>query len=694
MFPDIITTEKDLRAVVDYFMQFDAFAFDTESMGEHRLIPAQSELAWISLATHGAAVAIPFGHPNGDKLISKATRKKNQVTKKFDPIPAVFSDPPEQLRPSQVFDILRPLFFSNRRKIGANLPFDVVGVKKYFCGETMPGPFSDVLVDQWLLNENLEPRIKSLKTGKYYNVPKRGLKELTEHYFGVKYDTEEVGKDITKHLFSTVGRYAVLDAKYTWLLWQLLAPQMEPEDLLDTLETEEKLIGPVCRMSAAGAPVNRRKFEELQVDFARKKIEAEADIYRAAGRKFDIGSVPQKQEILYGSKRSGGQGLKPIKLTPAGKKKKQLGKELTINDYSTDAESLEAHADNQVVQALSAHSEVDKLLGYLTKYLGDPLKGTPSIIFDGRIYAQFKQYGTVTGRFSSSEPNLQNIPAHGENAKGFREGFEAPDGFILVVADYGQIELRVLAHYIGHGRLYDGFMAGIDAHTSTAAAVFGVAFEDVTKEMRQVAKGLNFAIVYGAGAAKVASMAGITLKQAKEFLARHAELFPEIHEFTRRVVERCRKREFPHIRTMSGQFRRLPEIARQAAMAAARRTFKGERYNEKQFESRVWAIQSKAERQAVNSLIQGSAAYLIKLAMIRVDDAFEKDFADHGYNEADRIQLCLTVHDELMAIAPEHRQEDAKALLKEAMLGEGIQKLLRVPLDSDVKAAKTWAEAK
>lgn len=694
MFPDIITTEDQLHEAVAYFMEHDAFAFDTEGMGPYSLIPKKTELTWISLATHGRAIAIPFGHPNGNTLLTKGTRKKNPLTGKFDPVLARFSPPPPQLRPSQVFAALRPLFFSDRRKIGANLPFDLVSIAKYFGGEIAPGPYSDVIVEQWLLNENFEAHIKNPKTGKYYFVPKKGLKELTENYFRVKYDTEDVGKDITKHLFKTVGRYAVLDARYTWILDRFLRPRLIPEDLQETLEMEEKLIGVVSRMSNAGAPANARRFEELREEFRERVIEAKAAVYKAAGRKFDIGSVPQKQEILYSSKRSGGQGLKPIKLTPGGKKKRASGKELTLHDYSTDSDSLEPHANNPVVKALLAYAEVDKLLGYLNKYLGDPEKGTPRIIFDGRIYAQFKQYGTVTGRFSSSEPNLQNIPAHGDDGMRFREGFEAPAGWKVVVADYGQIELRVLAHYIGHGRLYDGFMEGIDAHTSTAAAVYGVRVELVTKEMRQTAKGLNFAVVYGAGPETVASMAGISVAEAKRFLKRHQELFPEIYRFCQGVVERCRSRETPHIRTMSGQFRRLPEITRKGASAAARRTFKGDRYTEQEFEKRVWSIQSKAERQAVNSLIQGSAAYLIKLAMIRADEAFESDYAMHGRNADDRIQLCLTVHDELMAIAPDHRIEDAKQLLEEAMLGEEMQHLLRVPLDCDAKAAQHWAGAK
>lgn len=693
MFPDIITTEEQLNEAVAYFMQFDAFAFDTEGMGPFSLIPKKTELVWISLATYGRAIAIPFGHPNGRTLIQKATRKKNPVTKKFDQFPAQFSPPPEQLRPSQVFAALRPLFYSDRRKIGANLPFDLVSISKY-TGGICPGPYADVITKQWLLNENFEARIKNPKSGAYYYVPRKGLKPLTEHYFGVKYDVEDVGKDISRHTFSTVGKYACLDAKYTWLLDKLFEPQMDPEDLVFTQQMEEELIGVVSRMSDTGAPAMAARFEELRVEFRERVVQAKTDIYRAAGKNFDIGSVPQRQEILYGSRQSGGQALKSVKLTPAGKKKRSLGRELTIYDYSTDSDSLEAHADNSVVQSLQAHADVDKLLGYLNKYLGDPAKGTPSIIFGGRIYAQFKPDGTVSGRFSSSEPNLQNVPAHGPDAMRFRAGFEAPPGYKEIVGDYSQVELRMLAHFIGHGRLYDGFLAGVDAHTSTASAVFGVRLVDVTKEMRQVAKGLNFAIVFGAGPATVAAMAGIKLAEAKRFMKLHQKLFPEIYAFIARVIERCRSREIPHIRTMSGQFRRLPEITRKGAVLAARRTFKGETYNEKQFEARVWSIQSRAERQAVNSLIQGSAAYLIKRAMIRADAAFEADFEAHGRNEDDHIRLCLTVHDELMAVARDHRVEDAKAMLTEAMLGEEIQSLLRVPLESDVKAAQRWSDAK
>jgi DNA polymerase-1 len=305
-------------------------------------------------------------------------------------------------------------------------------------------------------------------------------------------------------------------------------------------------------------------------------------------------------------------------------------------------------------------------------YLGDPEdKDKPCRIFDGRIHADFVQYGTVTGRFSCREPNLQNIPRPDtELGKKIRGLFVAPPGYKLVVADYGQIELVVLAHFIGRGDLYKGFHNGVDPHSATAAALMGVDPQEFMRrvkegdrtciDFRQVAKGINFAVVYGAGPDKVASMAGITVKEAKRFMEMHQKMFPEIYRFKEEVIRVCRSRRPPHIRTLLGRKRRLPLILSQNN-----------------------GLRMGAERQAVNSLIQGSAADLIKLAMIRLNAALP-----------DEMRLILSVHDELVTLCPEDRAEECAGLVREAMLGEGIQKLLRVPLSSDVKIVDRWSEAK
>jgi DNA polymerase I-like protein with 3'-5' exonuclease and polymerase domains len=425
-------------------------------------------------------------------------------------------------------------------------------------------------------------------------------------------------------------------------------------------------------MGITGAPVDQMAMQELVRDMSARLVEIEADIYRAAGQQFNLNAPAQKAAVLYAPKKDGGQGLRPTKPTDGGKKKRESGQELEWKDYSTDADSLEKHENNAVVKKLLEYAEVSKLLDYPLSYLGiedDPKK--PCRIFDGRIHADFVQYGTVTGRFSCREPNLQNIPRPDTDlGKRIRGLFVAPAGYKLVVADYGQIELVVLAHFIGRGDLYKGFHNGVDPHSATAAALMGVDPQEFMArvksgdrtciDFRQVAKGINFAVVYGAGPDKVASMAKISVKEAKRFMEMHQKLFPEIYAFKERVIQVCRSRRPPYIRTLLGRKRRLPLMLSQNN-----------------------GLRMGAERQAVNSLIQGSAADLIKLAMIRLNNSLPNE-----------IRLILSVHDELVVLAPEDRAEEAADLVREAMLGEDIQKLLKVPLSSDVKIVDRWSEAK
>lgn len=646
---NVILTPDRLHEVVGEFSKHDAFSFDVESWGANRGVPTQNTVNWLSMATQGIAVAIPFGHPNGDTLISKATRRKNRTTGKFDMIPAVYDAPPAQMRPSEVFDILRPLFFSDRTKIAHNATFDLISTAKYF-GEIAPPQYSDTIVLQWLLNENLQ---------------QKGLKDLIKRYYKVDYDTENVGKCVEAHPFSKVAHYAYMDAKYTWLLWKQLNHKIESQGLDKVRDLEMAVLGVLLDMGVEGAPVDMTTLHRLETDLAGRLVDAEGKVYKAAGQRFNLNAPAQKAAVLYKPKAEGGQGLKPKKLTKGGKAKKEMGQELSLSDYSTDAEALEPYPHNPVVEAISEFQDISKLLNtYVRGYLGvEGDKDKPCIIFDGRIHADFVQYGTVTGRFSCREPNLQNIPRPDTDlGKAIRGLFIAPPGMKMIVADYGQIEMVLLAHFIGRGKLYEGFLNGIDPHTATAAGVFGVPVEEVTKAQRQIAKGINFAVVYGAGPEKVASMAKVTLKEAKNFLAIHQKEFPEIYAFKERVIEVCRNRKFPYIKTLLGRKRRLPEI-----------------------KSQQFGFRGKAERQAVNSLIQGSAADLIKLAMIRLNTTLPDD-----------MRLILSVHDELVTLVPDDPERIAlgEQLVHEAMLGQDIQRLVKVPLTSDLKVVQRWSEAK
>lgn len=655
----VILTPDRLNTVVERFMERPAFSFDIETMGPHRAVPTQNVATWMSLATDGMACVIPFGHPNGDVEISRGTKKLNPVTRKFMPIPAVFDAPPVQMPPSQVFEILRPLFFTEGKvKIAHNATFDLISTAKYW-GEIAAPEYSDTIVLQWLLDENMK---------------QKGLKELVKKYYKVDYDQEEVGKTgVEKFTFSKVAHYAYMDAKYTWLLWKKLQRQIEEQGLTNVRRLEEDVLGVLLDMGVEGAPVDEDAMKNLVYDMTILMEDVEGRIYKTAGKKFNLNAPAQKAQVLYAPKSEGGQGLKPAKLTKGGYKARDEGQELDYKHYSTDSESLEKHENNAVVKELLEYAEVSKLLDYPISYLGDPDDpDKPCRIFNGRIHADLVQYGTVTGRFSCREPNLQNIPRpNTELGKRIRGLFKAPTGYKLIVADWGQIELVVLAHFIGRGALYEGFHAGIDPHCATAAALIGEdpqKFQDRynagdadAKDLRQVAKGINFAVVYGAGAEKVASMAKISLKEAKRFLEIHQRAFPEVYKFKDEVVRRCRSRRPPYIRTILGRKRRLPLIL-----------------------SSNQGLRMSAERQAVNSLIQGSATGdLIKLALIRLNGLLHSE-----------MRLVLTVHDEIVVLAPEDRAEECAALVKEAMLGEGIQKLLRVPLSSDVKIVDRWSDAK
>lgn len=668
----LILTVEDLKKEVAYFLKQDAFVFDVETMDgafpDTRGVPTHNQVVWISLATYGRAIVIPMGHPNGDVVLQKAHRKMNKETRKFINYPVIFNPPPVQLWPSIVFEILRPLFFHPKiRKIAHNATFDIASVYKYY-GEFPVGPFSDTLVLQWLLDENI--------IGKEPGGPKRpmklGLKTLVEWYYGLKYDKEEVGKCIEIHPFLRVARYALLDAVYTWSLYCQFVERCTEDDLDRVRALEEALIEALAPMNLVGAPVDPEALVELR-DYLSVELEKlEANVYKAAGKFFNMNSPKQKQELLFGFKKDGGQGLKPWKLTNGGVKKKKAGMGLTIYDYSTDSESLKNFFDNAVVEALDKYSEVNKLLStYVIAYLGEEgNEEKPTRMFLGKIHASLDQAGTVTGRFSCRNPNLQNIPRPDtELGKKVRGLFRAPEGHKLIVADYGQMELRILASYIGFGGLFDGFQAGIDAHTQTASLVYNVPVDQVEKWMRSNAKTLNFAIVYGAFADKVAKTLKVSLEEAEKLLADHKKAFPEIYAFKELVLRKARSRKIPHIVTVLGRKRRLWNLT-----------------------SDNWGKRNGAERQAVNSLIQGSLGDIIKLAMVRMHKLLSEDAVKNPGRE---IHMVLSVHDELVLMAPEDRAEEARLMLQEAMLGDEVQDLIKVPLDIGTPViVDRWSDAK
>ena len=563
-----------------------------------------------------------------------------------------YSEPPEQIPRANVFEIIRPLFFAEHIvKSAHGAVFDIASTAKYF-GEVMPGPYNCTIIQDWLLNEN---RLRY------------GLKYRVKEEYGFTYDKEDVGKCVEKHPFGMVAHYSYCDAIYAELFRCKYTPLIERYDLAQVYELEMAVLNVLVGMRLAGSHVDVPRLRELREELAAQRAEREADVYQAAGKAFNLNSPPQKQEILYGTVKDGGQGLKPWKPTPGGKKQQRRGEECT--SWSTDDEVLQSFPDNPVAQALREYGDVHKLLStYVLAYLGDPSRGKAPQIYADRIHADFVQYGTNTRRFSCRAPNLQNIPRPDTPlGKLIRGAWCAEPGWKLVVGDYGQIELVMFAHFAGHGALFDGFWRGDDPHQITANKV-GI--------KRQQGKTLNFSMSFGAGLYLVASMLGVSLDEAKQILEDHRTQFPELYALKEQIVETCRNREpVPYVHTLLGGIRRLPDITRYPPRRADEETRKA-----------VNGIRMRAERQAVSAVIQGSAADLIKLALVRADVMLGEQIPD--------AQLILTVHDELVLEVPEQYAEQAKDILKEAMLGPEIQKLIRVPLTADVKIVDRWSQAK
>jgi len=657
---NIITTKEQLDELVEYYLNQDAFAYDVETVGPQRGVTVVNEVLWISLATHGRGDVIPLGHPNGE-FLSEEFPLTGQGQKRADlglPLreadyskdkkkaTITYDAPPKQLFPAEVFAALKPLMFATGRTlVGHNLVFDLTSLAKYYDGNVPTGPYFDTMIASFLYDNR--------------NKNKCGLDDCLAREFGY-HMVKGVGKEVEKFSFSTVAKYAYLDAKYTFMLYKnVLVKKLEEGQLTKVMNLEMSVLKVLCSMKLAGAPVDTEQLfalhEQLEIDIEK----ARSDIYRIAGKVFNINSNPEKQELLYSKKEDGGQGLKPKVLTPKGKQKDIDGIPLEVSDYSVAADALEPYREiNPLVKAMLEYADLNKLLTtYVIPYLGGEITRTSngkskiqqkeSLLINGKIHCDFVQHGAETGRFSSRNPNLQNVPApHTAHGKSIRNLFYAPKGYKLVVADYSQIEPRVIASMAKDPIMLDNYLNNRDIYT-TVGNTMGVD--------RKAGKVLVLAMAYGVGPDKIAASIGCSVTEAKTLLNDFSQKFNAVNKYRLMVVSSTRSRGY--VTTLLGRRRYLPEI------------------NSKSFSDK-----SSAERQAFNTRIQGSAADIIKLAMVRAQDMIPKE-----------SKLLLTVHDELVTLTPDSKADETAEAIRVAM--EGIE-LLDVPLIADVKVVQRWGEAK
>lgn len=471
---------------------------------------------------------------------------------------------------------------------------------------------------------------------------RHGLEELAQQWLGfqatARADLCGKGRDQVPFERIPVDRaaaYAGQRVQVAFRLAQVMAEPVEAAGLGELLRTLELPLARVLgRMERHGLMVDVARLESLSRRFAERMIALEREAHTLAGVAFNLGSPKQLAEVLFDR----------LQLTP---------KRRTKTGRSTDSAVLEALAEeHELPRVICDWRQVQKLRGTYADALRQLVHPAT-----GRIHTTFQQAVAATGRLSSADPNLQNIPVRTEEGREIRGAFVAPPGFLLMSADYSQIELRVLAHLSGDEALTRAFQDGADVHTRTAAEIFGVPEDAVTRDQRRQAKAINFGIVYGMGANRLSRDIAVPRTEAQDIIARYFRRYAGVKRYLDGTVETARRTG--EVRTMLGRRRRLPELA------AA--------------EPQVRAF---GERTAVNTPVQGSAADIIKMAMLRVQDALEA--------EGLRSTMVLQVHDELLLEVAEEERARVEVLVRDAM--EHVHPL-RVPLRIDIHTGPDWSAA-
>ncbi|MBW1990259.1 MAG: DNA polymerase I, partial [Deltaproteobacteria bacterium] len=597
---EVALTREGVEKLARDLAEAGSFALDTETTSKD---PMRADLVGLSFAwTDHKAYYVPVGH--------------------------TYLGAPDHLDHQTALDILRPVLEDERiRKTGQNIKYDWIVLSRH--GVELSGVEFDTMVASYLLNPG--QRAHSLDQiavdhldhcmTAYHDVAGKGAKQVT-------FDKVPLEK---------AAPYACEDADITWMARRKLEPLLSENGLSDLFfSLEMPLVRVLKDMEMAGIRVDTDKLAKASAGFARKMEAIEKQIYTLAGEEFNIASPRQLGRVLF----------EKLKL-PFGKKtKKKTG-------WSTDVEVLTSLALRHRIPALVLEY---RGLAKLKSTYADALLALvhPET---GRVHTSFNQDVTATGRLSSSDPNLQNIPIRTEEGRKIREAFVPEAGCVLISADYSQVELRILAHVSGDPLLLKLFREGEDIHTRTASEVFELDPGFVSPAMRRQAKAINFGIVYGMGPYKLSQEIGVTVATARRYIENYFHAYQGVKTFMDQAVERARAEG--KTSTLAGRIRLLPDINAK---------------NRVQREA--------AERTAKNTPIQGSAADLIKLAML----AIHRRLAEEGL----KTRMLLSVHDELVFEAPEEEADQAEKLIREVM--EGVWNL-DVPLEVNIARGKSWAEA-
>lgn len=590
----LIENETEAKELADFLLTNEIFSLDTETTSIEAL---DAKLVGLSFSTEDfRAWYVP---------VSRETEKAKKI-----------------------LDIFRPVYENSKiLKVGQNLKYDLTVLANY--GIHLSGPLFDTMLAHYLIQPELRHNMDYLAEI-YLNYKTIHIEEL----IGPKGRGQKNMGDLEP---KDIYKYACEDADVTLRLMKPLAEELRKNGVEEVFQNIEMPLMPVlARMERNGVVLDTETLKEVENDFTLRLQTLEKDIYELAGHEFTINSPRQVGEVLFGE----------LKLSEKVKKTKS-------GQYSTSEEVLrDLHSKHPIVQ---------KILDYrgLKKLLSTYVEALPKLInpATGHIHTSFNQAVTATGRLSSSNPNLQNIPVRGEDGREIRKAFIPEAGEIFFSADYSQIELRIMAHLSGDEHMIEAFNAGHDVHAATAARIFHKDIKDISKDERRKAKTANFGIIYGISAFGLAERMDVSRTEAKELIDSYFEMYPKIKDYISKAVDTAREKGY--IETEFGRRRYLPDI-----------------------NSRNAVVRGYAERNAVNAPIQGTAADIIKIAMIRVQQRLDA--------EGCKARMMLQVHDELNFSVPTDEFDKVKRIVIEEM--QGAYKM-SVPLEADCGEGKNWLEA-
>lgn len=595
-----IYTKKDFQDWLDRLKKAPIIAFDTETTSLNYM---DAEIVGVSFAVQaGEAAYVPVAH--------------------------TYPGCPDQLDRDWVLTQLKPLLEAEKPgKVGQNLKYDMSVLARYDI--ELQGIAADTMLESYVLNstatrhdmDSLALKYLGYKTTHYEEVAGKGAKQITFDQVGIE----------------QAAPYAAEDADITLQLHHTLKPKLEAESKLASLcdSVEKPLISVLSRMERHGALIDCGLLNKQSTELAKRLTELEQQAYDAAGQTFNLGSPKQLQEIFFEKLK-----LPVIKKTPKGQ------------PSTAEPVLQELALDYPLPKLILEYRGLSKLKSTYTDRLPEQINP-----HTGRVHTSFHQAVTATGRLSSSDPNLQNIPIRSAEGRRIRQAFIAPESYKIVSADYSQIELRIMAHLSADSGLKNAFAHGMDVHKATAAEVFGVHHEQVTDNQRRNAKAINFGLIYGMSAFGLAKQLGISRQSAQEYIDLYFERYPGVLNYMESIRQQAADQGY--VETLMGRRLYLPEIRSRNAMQ-----------------------RKAAERTAINAPMQGTAADIIKQAMIAVNQWLMMEDV--------KASMIMQVHDELVFEV----QQDHVALLTEnikSLMEKTTQ--LDIPLLVEVGIGNNWDEA-